>query len=146
MKEFNIGDVVIIKEYKDVPEEHRTQGMARLSGERGTIIDRMFSEANNCYVYTIKFDNFEAVSHKKWRSEHLSLWVEKKITYRLDMDVADNVVIAILIEQSEDGSETEIARNHAHIIHEGVFGIVQALSYATKKIYERMGGFSNVIR
>ena len=144
MKEFNINDVVIIKEYKDVPEDLRTNGMARLSGERGTIIDRMFSEANDCYVYTIKFDNFEAVSHKKWRAEHLDKYVEKKVSYRLDMDVADNVVIAILIEQSEDGSETEIARNHAHIIHEGVFGIVQALSYATKKIYERMGGFSNV--
>ena len=144
MKEFNIGDVVIVKDYLDVPEDLRTNGMARLSGERGTIIDKLFSEGTNCYVYTIKFDNFEAVSHKKWRSEHLDKYVEKKVSYRLDMDVADNVVIAILIEQSEDGSETEIARNHAHIIHEGVFGIVQALSYATKKIYERMGGFSNV--
>ena len=144
MKEFNINDVVIIKEYKDVPEDLRTNGMARLSGERGTIIDRMFSEANDCYVYTIKFDNFEAVSHKKWRAEHLDKYVEKKVSYRLDMDVADNVVIAILIEQSEDGSETEIARNHAHIIHEGVFGIVQALSYATKKIYEKLGGFRDV--
>jgi hypothetical protein len=146
MKEFNIGDVVIVKDYLDVPEDLRTNGMARLSGERGTIMDKLYSGANDCYVYTIQFDSFAEISKKHWRAEHLDKYVEKKVSYRLDMDVADNVVIAILIEQSEDGSETEIARNHAHIIHEGVFGIVQALSYATKKIYERMGGFSNVIR
>jgi hypothetical protein len=142
MKEFNINDVVIIKEYEDVPKELRTNGMARLSGERGTIIDRMFSEANDCYVYTIQFDNYTAISHKKWRAEHLSPWVEKKTTYYFESEIADNVVIVILYEENEDGTVTEIARNHGHIIHEGPIGIAQAHSYASKKLYERVGGFN----
>lgn len=98
MKEFNIGDVVVVKEYFDVPEELRTHGMARLCGERGTIIDKLYSGANNCYVYTVQFEKFAEISKKHWRAEHLDLYVEKSITYHLDMEVADNVVIGILCE------------------------------------------------
>ena len=143
MKEFNIGDVVVVKEYFDVPEELRTKGMARLVGKKGTVVDKLYSAREECYLYSVQFDDFNTISRKSWNAEHLDLYVEKKTTYCLDMDVADGVVIGVLYEVSEDGSETEIARGHGHIIHEGVMGIAQALSYATKKIYEKLGGFIN---
>lgn len=143
MKEFYIGDVVVIKKYEDAPKELRTNGMARLRGEKGTIIDKLYSESNNCYVYTIKFDNFEAVSHKKWRAELLDKYVEKQTTYRYEVEIVDNVVIVILYEVDTDDVSTEIARGHGHIIHEGPLGVAQATSYASKKIYEKLGGYSN---
>ena len=119
-------------------------GMARLCGKRGTVMDKLYSGANNCFVYTVQFDEFAEISKKHWRAELLDLYVEKQTTYRLDIEVADNVVIAIFSEESEDGEKTEIARGHGHIIHEGTVGIAQALSYASKKIYEKLGGFRDV--
>ena len=142
--EFYIGDRVKVKEYVDIPEQYRTQAVARLCGNVGTVTDRLWSEGNNGYVYRVHLDGYARPSNKMWSQEHLDKYVEPSVEYKYEFDVADNVVVAILYEMTED-SKTEIARGHGHIIHEGALGIAQASSYALKKIYYKLndgGDFS----
>lgn len=135
MTEFNIGDRVVVKEFEDIPSEGRTRAVAKFSGLVGTVKDKLFSTASNDYIYVVHFDEYEKESNKMWRADHLTAYVEPKKEYNLILDYADNVVVVII---TEDGKE--VGRGHGHIIHEGSIGIVQAASYALKKIYERRGG------
>lgn len=135
IREFNIGDRVVVKEFEDIPSEGRTRAVAKFSGDIGTIKDKLFSEGVGEFVYVVHFDGYDKASLKMWRADHLTAYVEPKKEYNLILDYADNVVVVII---TEDGKE--ISRGHGHIIHEGSLGIVQAASYALKKIYERLGG------
>lgn len=137
--EFKIGDRVKVKEYADIPEDYRTQGVARLSGEIGVVTDKLYSEGNNGFLYTIKLDNYDKPSKKLWSEECLDKYVETSVEYKFEFEYLDNVVVAIFYELGED-SKTEIARGHGHIIHEGSLGIAQAASYALKKMFEKMNG------
>lgn len=133
--EIKIGDRVRVKEYYDIPEELQSRGFARFCGEVGTISDKFYSEAQQCYVYSIQFDNF-ASSKKLWKAEMLES-CDEDVSYTYEFDYLENVVVAKLYELRET-SKTEIARGHGHIIHEGVLGIAQAASYALRKIFYKI--------
>ena len=135
MSEFAIGNRVRVRDYNDIPEEHRTQGVSKMCGEIGTIEDVFYSEGKKCNLYVIQFDNYTK-SLKLWRSELLEE-VNEDVSYGYEFDFCDNVVVAILYEYKEE-SKTELARGHGHIIHEGAIGIAQAASYALKRIYYKM--------
>lgn len=135
--EFNIGDRVRIKDYNEIPTTLRNKGMARMCGELGTVTDRLYSEGEGCYLYSIDFDNF-VKSTKMYEDELLTLYVEDPVTYCHEFDYLDNVVVARFYRVKGE-EKTEIARGHGHIIHEGDLGIAQASSYALKKIYEKVG-------
>jgi hypothetical protein len=138
-KEFNIGDRVKLREYADIPTESRNQGMARCCGKVGTITDKLYSNCFDGYVYTIKFDDYDAPSKKLWSEDCFTHYIEPTITYHYEFDVLDNVVVARFYEVNGE-EKTEIERGHGHIIHEGAKGIAQASAYALKKIYEKMNG------
>ena len=136
VNEFQIGDRVRVKEYSDIPEGLRTKGVARLHGCVGTIVDKLYSEGNQGYVYSIQLDDYEVKSKKMWRAEMLEP-CDEEVSYGFEFEYLDNVVVAIFYEYGED-SKTEIARGHGHIIHEGAVGIAQAASYALKRLYFKM--------
>ena len=138
MKAFNIGDRVRVKDYYDIPEKYRTKGLARLCGEIGVIADKLYSESNDCFVYSIKFDSFDVVSKKMWCAETL-VEVNENVEYTYEFEYLENLVVARLYE-IKDNQKTEIAKGHGHIFHEGVLGIAQAASYALKKLYQKLGG------
>ena len=141
VKEFNIGDRVKVKEYYDIPVEFRNQGVARLCGKIGTITDKLYSKCIEGYVYTIKFDDYDAPSKKLWSEECFTHYEEPATTYHYEFDFLDNVVVARFYEVLGD-EPTEIGRGHGHIIHEGAKGVAQASAYALKKIFEKMNGGS----
>lgn len=141
--EFRIGDRVKVKEYASIHEDYRTQGVARLSGEIGTVTDKLYSEVNDGFIYRVHFDNYTRPSNKLWTEEHLDKYVEPSVEYKYEFENLDNVVIAIFYEVVGD-TKTEIGRGHGHIIHEGALGIAQASAYALKKLYEKMNGGSLV--
>ena len=125
MSEFTIGERVRIRDYNDIPEEHRTQGVSKMCGEIGTIEDVFYSEGKKCNLYVIQFDNFTK-SLKMWRAELLEK-VDESVSYEYEFEYLDNVVVARLYEVTED-SKTEIGLGHGHIFHEGAVGIAQAAS------------------
>lgn len=139
---FKIGDRVIVKDYKDIPEESRNKGVARLCGKVGTITNKLQYECGGRTVYMLQFDDYNQPSSKLWGEEYFEPYTEKvAVTYHYEFDFLDNVVVARLYEVNGD-NRTEIERGHGHIIHEGAKGIAQASAYALKKIFEKMNGGS----
>jgi hypothetical protein len=102
------------------------------TGESGVIIDKMFSQAKDCFIYIVKPDDSNCRTHMR-REEELEPFSKPK-EYKIDTQVADGVVIVVLYE-IENGQEYEVCRGHGHIIHEGAEGIAQALSYASKRAF-----------
>lgn len=135
MSEFTIGERVRVRDYNDIPEEHRTQGISKMCGEIGTIEDVFCSEGKKCNLYVIQFDNYNK-STKLWRAELLEQ-INENVSYEYEFEYLDNVVVARLYEVTED-SKTEIGMGHGHIFHEGVVGIAQAASYALKRLYYKL--------
>jgi hypothetical protein len=137
--EFKIGDRVKVKEYANIPENHRTKGVARLHGEVGTVTDKLYSETNEGYIYRVHFDGYDRPSNKLWTEHQLYILIKIPTEYTFEFEYLENVVVAIFYEVIGD-TKTEIARGHGHIIHQGALGIAQAASYALKKLYKKMNG------
>lgn len=136
MTKFNIGDRVRIRPYDELPDGVRTKATAPLCGKDGEIVDIVYSNARKCLYYTLHLDGYAQPSHKLFTEDCIDLIPEETpVTYRYDFTYLDNVVVARLIEIDGDGNETEIAKGHGHIMHDGVLGIAQASSYALKRIY-----------
>ena len=136
---YDIGTRVKIKAYEDIPTESRTKGGARLCGKVGTIVDKLYSNCIESFVYIIKFDDFDIPSKKMWTEDCFEHYTEVATTYHYEFDILNDVVVAKFYETKGD-VKTEIERGHGHIIHEGAKGIAQASSYALKKIFEKMNG------
>ena len=136
--EFNIGDKVRVRPYDKLPEKIKTKGLARLAGKEGEIVDVMYSNAKECYVFKIHFEGFERASNADFPEGSFDLVsVLEAATYTYEFEYLENLVVARFYEVGED-YKTEIAKGHGHIFHDGVLGIAQAASYALKKIYEKV--------
>lgn len=141
---FKITDRVRVKRYEDLPEEVKRKGLARHAGEDGEIVDIMWSNAKNCYVYRIQFDGCDSPSKTDYVEgtfDHIPN--AENATYHYEFEFAENLVIARLYETNGD-LRRMIARGHGHIFHEGALGIAQASSYALKRIYHTLEGSNNV--
>ena len=115
MNTFNIGDQVLVVSTNEV----------------GVITDKMYSEAKSKFLYVIKpNDGGRSVIRKEDEIAEF----HKKVEYRVETQIADNVVIGIIYE-IRDGYEVEVCRGHGHIIHDGAEGIAQACAYAYKKAF-----------
>ena len=100
------------------------------------MVDIVYSNAKRKLFYVIHLDGYDKPSAKMFTEESIDFIPEKvQPTYRYDFDYIDNVVVARLIEIDGDGNETELAKGHGHLIHDGALGIAQAASYACKQIW-----------
>ena len=136
MKEFNIGDRVRVREFKDLPKDMQTKGISRIVGSDGVIIDKMWSGARGCTVYRLHLDGYSVPSRVDFLDDSFDLISElEQATYEYEFEYAENLVIARLYEVKAD-SRKMIARGHGHIFHDGALGIAQASSYALKRIYK----------
>lgn len=117
MIEFNIGDRVWADRY----------------GKYGVIEDKLYSNKLDEWMYTVKFDDSKVPFVKPLSREDLEPLEEDK-QYRFEVFQAENVMVAVMYEIDGD-TEREVKRYHGHIMHDGIIGVVQAASYAMKKIY-----------
>lgn len=113
MSKFKIGDLV------------------RVVNNVGTIEDIFRSEANRGDLYSVMLD--ETSTATVWRESDLEEYKDI-VSYNYEIECLENIVLVRLYECRDD-SKTEIARGHGHIIHEGALGVVQAASYALKRIF-----------
>lgn len=139
--EYNIGERVRIREYKDIPPSAQDKGVAKNAGNDGEIIDKLWSAAKDCMVYRIRFDGVQYASKTLFVEGTFDRITDllARISYEWEFEYLDNVVVAIFYEINED-SKKEIARGHGHIIHQGAEGIVQASAYAVKKAWAPLNG------
>ena len=129
---FNIGDSVIKK--------------SKFFGEKeiGTIVDKMYSEADSKFIYKVRFERDKVTFTRFVYEEELELCeedVKANVHYIVETEILENVAVVKILKREENSTaREEIVRGHGHIIHEGDVGIVQALSYALKKAYEKING------
>ena len=103
----------------------------------GKVTDVMYSHHKKAYTYEVT--NEEGAVQLFAEEELESVSEKKGYSMTIHIDVASNVVIATLYEETED-TKRPLAKGHSHIIHAGELGVVQAASYACKKLYESLGG------
>lgn len=130
----NIGQIVKIKNFDDLPMHLQTQKYRGLAGFGAEIIDRLYSEVSQTFVYTLRLTGAKTIPAMSFPEEALEVVVDDPAEYTHEIEYLDGVVLAIFYE-IKNGKKTEIARGHGHIIHEGALGIAQATSYAMKQIY-----------
>lgn len=144
MSEFNIGDRVKVKSWEEIPETDKCKstsgnpslwnsGKSKICGKSGVIVDKMYSEAYERFVYRIRFDDSIAPSNYQITADNLKL-DEEHPQYTYNIAIEDGVVVAVLYETVGDKTK-EVGRGHGHIMHDGVIGVAQAASYALKRIY-----------
>lgn len=102
----------------------------------GKVTDVMYSYHKKGYTYEV---TNEEGAVQLFAEEELEPVSKKGYSMDIKIDIASNVVIATLYEETED-SKSPLAKGHGHIIHEGATGVAQAASYACKKLYESLGG------
>lgn len=144
--QFNIGDTVIINQPEAIVDRSRgncyawTKRKGNTAGEIGTIADKMYSEAEDKHLYRIRIEGEARVRSAFYTEEDFELYVaDIKQDYILETEILENLAV-VRIYKNEDGEKKEIVRGHGHIFHEGDIGVIQALSYALKKAYEKING------
>lgn len=123
---FNIGDRVKILD----------------NGDFGIIADIMFSNKHKCNLYNI--DHEKGYPYGTFVADDLEAApIEKEYSVDIKIDIAQNVVIAILYEECDDNIRKILRRGHGHIIHDGELGVAQAASYACRRLYESIAGITS---
>ena len=144
MKEGNIGEKVRVIDREAIPAECKakiaggnpamwTGPKSRLAGMVGEVVDKLYSEANNCYIYKLHLDGFDRTSNALFVGDDLE--EIRKSEYRFEVKILGDVVCARMLD-----GETQIGIGHGHVFHGGALGFMQAASFAMKRCYEDMGG------
>ena len=116
---FQIGDRVII------PSK---------ANKVGIVSDIWASMAKATVMYAV--DN-EDDGYCGMYSEHQLKLEPLPIDYTFEAHIDGNVAVATMI--ATQGDKTWIyARGHAHIIHDGAIGLAQAVSYASRRMFESL--------
>lgn len=143
--EFKIGDKIRIKKWEDIPESRKTnekdgvgsilwyKSKSRLCGMTGTIIDRMFSEQENEYLYRVKWDETGERSSSLFTSDVFCIANEMD-EFRILTTLFYNGVRITMV----DGNGKEIASGFGKFFHNNEEGYAQAVSFAAKKLYENL--------
>lgn len=140
--EITVGERVRVKKYEELPPRKKNRGISKICGKEGKVVDKLFSEMLGGDVYRILLDGKTVPSSILFAEDMLDpIEEQEQPTYRYEFEFLDKVVVCRLYEVNGD-TETEVAKGHGHIIHEGVYGVAQASSYALKRICDNINGGS----
>lgn len=134
---YQIGEFVRVKDKQELAEEDNrvfNTRTARRSGESGVIVDRLYSEANECYVYCIKFDGDTTASRCKFTEDEIE-YAPTIQDFRFSIERNGNRIYAYMY----DGEEI-VESAYGNIAYENNIGITQAASHAMRTIYKRLKG------
>lgn len=116
----------------------RVRLSTRAGMDEGKVVDKLWSGAYDCYLYSVQPDGYQRRSTLMYREEELELIPErgedKALEWRFEM-AGTTVFVPVMTADGE-----EVTRGHGHIIHEGMVGWAQACFYAIMKAYENMDG------
>lgn len=122
---FNIGDRVKV-----------TNTKSKFLGQEGEITDIVYSYFCDTKFFSVLFDGYSDTIYLSEESLELA---PPTATYNFEFEYLDNVVVAKFYEYKGE-EKTELAKGHGHILHDGVIGIAQAASYASKRCYDKLAG------
>ena len=136
--EFQIGQRIKVKEAQTLLEaESRlfNSRTSRRSGMTGEIVDRLYSEANECYVYSVLFDGESVPSRCKFTEGEIEY--EECLVKEIKFEVFRKGN-SMYVTRFEDGEAIDCA--YGHIMHDNTIGITQAASHAIRTMYKKLKG------
>lgn len=147
---FNIGEQVRVKRYDEIPDTAKanivggdphlwSKGKSRNGGKTGRVVDKLYSEAYDCFIYRVVLDGFDKPSRSVFTDECIEAITGDPTSFRFDIQRVGEKIRAILYRTQADGTESEVGVGYGYILHEGMKGIAQAASYAMKMIYKNTG-------
>lgn len=99
----------------------------------GTVADIWQSFAKKATVYSVATEDGRCSLYDETQLEPAPL----PIDYRFETCIEGNVAVVAMV--ATQGEKTWIhARGHAHILHDGAVGMAQAISYASKRMFESL--------
>jgi hypothetical protein len=145
--EFSIGDIVKIRDYDSIPQDKKTKSAcgdpslitprkSALCGKTVEIVDRLYSEQFDSYIYRVKEKDADRPSRSEFTADFLEP-IDISVKYVCEVEDGGNVIIASIYEE-QNGQRRQVAKGNGHVIHEGALGFTQALSYALKRAYQRL--------
>ncbi len=99
----------------------------------GTVSDIWHSLAQDKLMYAVDIEGGSRGLYAENQLEPAPLPIE----YTFSTTIEDNVAVVCMI--AKQGDKTWVhARGHAHILHDGAVGMAQAVSYASKRMFESL--------
>lgn len=114
------------------------------AGVKAVITDKMYSEKKDVYYYGIMYDGMGEDEDIVYHETDLFPYEEERIDYSVDIAVDEGVVVCNIYEVNGDTKKLA-ARGHAHILHNGVVGIAQAVSYSARRAFMSINNNSTFI-
>lgn len=146
MARFEIGDNVVVKDYKDIPAERKgsrtgngdptffTVRKAVACGRKAVIEDRLMSSATGQEVYFIRYKDNGALSASQFIADDFIPDTVPEVHYSIDVKINPDIVITTMT-QEVDGDKEVIAKTFADVYSNDAVGIAQAASYAVKGLH-----------
>lgn len=115
------------------------------AGVKAVITDKMYSDKKKAYYYGISYDDMcEDDEDIVYHEADLYPYEEEKTDYSVDIAIDDGVVVCNIYEVTGD-TKKHVCRGHAHILHNGIIGIAQAVSYASRRAFMSVNNNSTTI-
>jgi hypothetical protein len=99
----------------------------------GTVYDIWTSQAQSKPMYAVETEGGKRALYAEEHLEPAPIPIE----YTFSATIEDNVAVVCMIA-SQGGKTWVCARGHAHILHDGEVGMAQAISYASKRMFETL--------
>lgn len=116
-----------------------------VTGVKAVITDKMYSEKKGCFYYGIMYDDMLSEdADLVYHESDLYPYEEEKLDYSVDIAIDSGVVICNIYEVN-GSSKKHVARGHAHILHNGLIGIAQAVSYSARRAFMSVNNNSTTI-
>ena len=90
---FEIGDLVAVKAYEELPAHLKTRAVATLAGKQGVIVDALFSEKRSTTIYIVHLDGYDNPSSVQFTEDSLDpAKKDKPVSYRYEIECLPNIV------------------------------------------------------
>lgn len=101
---------------------------------KGVVHEILKSITTGGRFYIVLWDGDTVPDEALFTEKDIHKLIDEEIDFSCEVTMNDGVVAATILENGRG-----VARGHGHIIHnDPLYGYVQALSYALKKIFHKM--------
>lgn len=125
---FNVGDIVTIRE-----SAADSFGFAKeYCGKPLKVLDVIHSSISDQDLYIVSSSEPGQKALPFSVCDDWLDWYEEDATYETEIEDAGNVIIVRIYAKNGE-RRSLLTRAHGHVLHDGAYGYVQALSYALRR-------------
>lgn len=128
--DFKIGDKIKVVSYEELPTERKNKGVARACDREGVIIDKLFSNKENRYIYKVQLHAYNEPSSISFTDDMLAPTGGGN-DLRLKVAIESDGVALELYR-----GDVRLRRSFGRLLYDGEYGVAQAVSWAAKLLMQ----------